>query len=138
MSLWSAMCFAFSGFEISSMVGQEVHDPRRTIPRSIVISGIAITAIYILSSASVLVAVPASQLAERSGIADAIDLISGRLGLAGHGRVHRSAARRRVDRRHQFVGGRRRARAVRRRRRCRDAGGVCEAASEATARRTSR
>ena len=85
MSLWSAMCFAFSGFEISSMVGQEVHDPRRTIPRSIVISGIAITAIYILSSASVLVAVPASQLAERSGIADAIDLISGRLGLAGMG-----------------------------------------------------
>ncbi len=85
MSLWSAMCFAFSGFEIWWMVGQDVHDPRRTIPRSIVISGVAITAIYILSSASVLVAVPASQLAERSGIADAIDLISGRLGLAGMG-----------------------------------------------------
>ena len=85
MSLWSAMCFAFSGFEISSMVGQEVHDPRRTIPRSIVLSGIAITAIYILSSASVLVAVPASELVERSGIADAIDLVSTRLGLAGLG-----------------------------------------------------
>jgi len=85
LSLWSAMCFAFSGFEISSMVGQEVCDPRRTIPRSIVISGVAITAIYILSSASVLVAVPASQLAERSGIADAVELISGRLGLAGMG-----------------------------------------------------
>jgi amino acid transporter len=85
MSLWSAMCFAFSGFEISSMVGQEVHDPKRTIPRSIVISGIAVTAIYVLSSASVLVAVPASELSERSGIADAIDLVSGRLGLAGMG-----------------------------------------------------
>lgn len=84
-SLWSAMCFAFSGFEISSMVGQEVRDPRRTIPRSIIVSGIAITAIYILSSASVLVAVPASELAERSGITDAIDLVSGRLGLAGLG-----------------------------------------------------
>ena len=85
MSLWSAMCFAFSGFEISSMVGQEVHDPRRTIPRSILLSGVAITAIYILSSASVLVAVPATELSERSGIADAIDLVSGRLGLAGLG-----------------------------------------------------
>ena len=52
MSLWSSLCFAFSGFEISSMVGQEVYDPRKTIPRSIVLSGIAITAIYILSSAS--------------------------------------------------------------------------------------
>ena len=67
------------------MVGQEVYNPRKTIPRSIVLSGIAITAIYILSSASILVAVPASELAERSGIADAIELVGGRLGLAGLG-----------------------------------------------------
>jgi amino acid transporter len=85
MSLWSSLCFAFSGFEISSMIGQEVYDPRKTIPRSIVLSGIAITAIYILSSASVLVAVPASELAERSGIADAVELVGSRLGFAGLG-----------------------------------------------------
>lgn len=85
MSFWSSLCFAFSGFEISSMVGQEVYDPRKTIPRSIVLSGIAITAIYILSSASILVAVPASELAERSGIADAVELVTSRLGFAGIG-----------------------------------------------------
>ena len=85
MSLWSSMCFAFSGFEIASMVGQEVKNPRRTIPLGIIISGVLVTAIYILSSSSVLVAVPASELVERSGIADAIDLTTGRLGLAGWG-----------------------------------------------------
>ena len=85
MSLWSSMCFAFSGFEIASMVGQEVKNPRRTIPLGIIISGVLVTAIYILSSSSVLVAVPASELVERSGIADAIDLTTGRLGLAGFG-----------------------------------------------------
>lgn len=85
MSLWSSLCFAFSGFEISSMVGQEVDNPRKTIPRSIVLSGVAITVIYILSSASVLVAVPAGELAERSGIADAVELVGSRLGLAGLG-----------------------------------------------------
>jgi amino acid transporter len=85
MSLWSSMCFAFSGFEIASMVGQEVKNPRRTIPLGIIISGFAVTAIYILSSSSVLVAVPASELAERSGIADAIDLTMGRFELAGLG-----------------------------------------------------
>jgi amino acid transporter len=85
LGLWSSLCFAFSGFEISSMVGQEVYNPRKTIPRSIVLSGIAITLIYILSSASVLVAVPASELAERSGIADAVELVGGRLGYAGLG-----------------------------------------------------
>ena len=130
MSLWSSLCFAFSGFEISSMVGQEVYNPRKTIPRSIVLSGIAITAIYILSSASVLVAVPASELAERSGIADAVELVGSRLGFAGTRRLHRPAAVHRIDRRHQLVDRRRRARAVRGRRRRRDAGGVREAASE--------
>lgn len=85
IGFWSSLCFAFSGFEISSMVGQEVYDPRKTIPRSIVLSGIAITLIYILSSASILVAVPASEMAERSGIADAVDLVTTRLGFAGVG-----------------------------------------------------
>ena len=85
MSLWSAMCFAFSGFEIAAMVGQEVKEPERTIPRAIVLSGAAVTVIYILGSTSVLVAVPASALSERSGISDAIDLVTARLGLAGLG-----------------------------------------------------
>jgi amino acid transporter len=85
MSFWSSLCFAFSGFEISSMVGQEVYNPRQTIPRSIVLSGIAITVIYILSSASILVAVPAGEMAERSGIADAVELVTTRIGFAGIG-----------------------------------------------------
>ena len=49
MSLWSSMCFAFSGFEIASMVGQEIKNPRRTIPLAIIVSGVAVTVIYILS-----------------------------------------------------------------------------------------
>jgi amino acid transporter len=85
LGLWSAMCFAFSGFEITALVGQEVRDPRRTIPRGVLIAGLATTAIYILGSSSVLVAVPASALAERSGISDAVDLVSARVGLAGLG-----------------------------------------------------
>ncbi len=85
LSLWSAMCFAFSGFEITGFVGQEVRDPTRTIPRGIFIAGLAATVIYILGSASVLVALPVSALAERSGIADAVDAVSQRIGLAGLG-----------------------------------------------------
>ena len=85
LSLWSAMCFAFAGFEITSFVGQEVKDPKRTIPRGILIAGVATTVIYMLGSASVLVAVPPTALAERSGIADAIEIVSQRIGLAGLG-----------------------------------------------------
>ncbi len=85
VSLWSAMCFGFSGFEITSLVGQEVKNPERVIPRGILIAGFVVMAIYIAGSASVLVALPADALAERSGISDAVDLVSARLGLAGFG-----------------------------------------------------
>jgi amino acid transporter len=85
LSLWSAMCFAFSGFEITSYIGQEVKNPTRNIPLGVTIAGLVVTLIYIGGSASVLVAVPSSALAERSGIADAVDLVSERVGLPGVG-----------------------------------------------------
>jgi glutamate:GABA antiporter len=85
VGLWSAMCFAFSGFEISSLMGQEIKDPERTIPRGILIAGAATTVIYIAGSASVLIAVPLSSLKELSGITDAVQLVTGRVGLTGLG-----------------------------------------------------
>ncbi|MGH9346462.1 MAG: APC family permease, partial [Vicinamibacterales bacterium] len=87
IGLWSAMCFGFSGFEITSLVGQEVKDPERTIPRGILIAGFVVMLVYIAGSVSVLVALPPDALAERSGISDAVDLASARLGLPGFGAV---------------------------------------------------
>lgn len=81
VSLWSAMCFAFSGFEITALVGQEVRRPERTIPLGILIGGAVVAAIYILGSVSVLVALPVESLRELSGITDAIDRVGGRIGL---------------------------------------------------------
>jgi len=85
VALWSAMCFAFSGFEITSLIGQEIKDPERTIPRGIFIAGAVTTLVYIAGSASVLVAVPVSSLKELSGITDAVQLVAGRVGLTGLG-----------------------------------------------------
>jgi amino acid transporter len=83
VGLWSAMCFAFSGFEITSLVGQEIKDPERTIPRGVFIAGAVTTLVYIAGSASVLVAVPVTSLKELSGITDAVQLVGGRVGLTG-------------------------------------------------------
>ncbi|MEO6236142.1 MAG: APC family permease, partial [Vicinamibacterales bacterium] len=83
IGLWSAMCFAFSGFEITSLIGQEIRDPERTIPRGIFIAGAATTVVYIAGSASVLVAVPVGELKELSGITDAVQLVAGRVGISG-------------------------------------------------------
>ena len=85
ISLWSAMCFAFSGFEIGGLVSEEVKDAERTVPRAILISGVVVTVIYVVGSASVLIAVPAGTLQELSGIADAVEHAGVQLGLAGMG-----------------------------------------------------
>jgi len=85
VGLWSAMCFAFSGFEITSLIGQEIERPEWTIPRGIFIAGAVTTLVYIAGSASVLVAVPVTSLKELSGITDAVQLVGGRVGLGGLG-----------------------------------------------------
>lgn len=85
VALWSAMCFAFSGFEITSLIGQEIKDPERTIPRGVFIAGAITTVVYVAGSASVLVAVPVSSLKELSGITDAVQLVAGKVGLTGLG-----------------------------------------------------
>jgi len=85
IGLWSAMCFAFSGFEITSLIGQEIENPETTIPRGVFIAGGIVTVVYILGSASVLFAIPVSNLKELSGITDAVQLVAGRVGLGGLG-----------------------------------------------------
>jgi amino acid transporter len=87
IGLWSAMCFAFSGFEITSLIGQEIENPETTIPRGVFIAGAIVTVVYILGSASVLFAIPVSSLKELSGITDAVQLVAERVGLAGLGTI---------------------------------------------------
>ncbi len=83
--LWSSLCFAFSGFEIGAMVTNDVRDPARTVRRGVLIASVAVTVIYMLGTASVLVAIPPEALSERSGIADAVKAVSERVGLPGLG-----------------------------------------------------
>ena len=87
IGLWSAMCFAFSGFEIGSFIGQEIESPETTIPRAVFIAGAMVTVVYIVGSASVLFAIPVSALKELSGITDAVQLVAGRVGFAGLGAI---------------------------------------------------
>lgn len=85
IGLWSAMCFAFSGFEITSFIGQEIENPEVTIPRGVLIAGVVVTVVYVLGSASVIFAIPVTSLKELSGITDAVQLVAGRVGLGGLG-----------------------------------------------------
>ena len=77
---WSTIAFAYTGPESASLMGGEIKDPRRTVPRALVIAAPLIAAIYILGTLSVLVAIPQSATSPLYGVMEAVARTSGRLG----------------------------------------------------------
>jgi amino acid transporter len=74
LNLWASIAFAFAGLELSSTMGEETANPKRDLPRSIVISAPLIAAVYILGTLSVLWLVPIDGLNIVSGFLQAITI----------------------------------------------------------------
>jgi len=78
---WSTIAFSLSGLESASMLGEEIRDARRNIPRALIIAGVLITALYILGTVAILVALPQERIQSLQGFMQAIESASARLGL---------------------------------------------------------
>ena len=72
LNLWASIAFAFAGLELCAVMGGEVKDPRRTLPRSILISAPLIAFIYIAGTAAVLWLVPTKDVNIVSGFLQAL------------------------------------------------------------------
>jgi glutamate:GABA antiporter len=72
LNLWASIAFAFAGLELCAVLGGEVKDPRRTLPRSILISAPFIAFLYVAGTISVLWLVPAGQVNIVSGFLQAL------------------------------------------------------------------
>jgi len=72
LNLWASIAFAFAGLELCAVMGGEVKEPRRTLPRSIFLSAPLIAFIYIAGTASVLWLVPTRQVNIVSGFLQAL------------------------------------------------------------------
>jgi amino acid transporter len=83
MIFWSTLAFALTGVESASLMGDEIKDARRTIPRAIFTAVPIVALTYILGTAAVLVALPPAQLRGLQGPIEAIDAATRRLGLPG-------------------------------------------------------
>jgi glutamate:GABA antiporter len=78
---WSTVAFSISGVESASMLGDEIENPRRVIPRALLIAGVIITSIYILSTVAVLVALPADRVTIIAGFMESMAIFAHRLGM---------------------------------------------------------
>lgn len=73
--------YNFMGFELMSGAGEELQEPGKTIPRSIIISGILIAVFYLLGTIGMLVALPLEDLGLVDGIIDTLSILLGTEGL---------------------------------------------------------
>jgi glutamate:GABA antiporter len=78
---FSSIAFAWTGPETASFMGDEIREPRRTVPRALFMAAPMIAAIYLLGTFSVLVALPAHEVTGLQGIMQAVERAAARLAL---------------------------------------------------------
>jgi len=78
---WSTMFGALSGCETGSFMGEEIENPRRTIPRALLVAGVGLALAYIAGTAALLVALPSAQVSGVDGLMTGVAALCGRFGL---------------------------------------------------------
>jgi len=72
LNLWASIAFAYAGLELCAVMGDEIKDPRRTLPRSIYIAAPFIAFLYLAGTASLLWLVPSGDVHIVSGFFQAM------------------------------------------------------------------
>jgi amino acid transporter len=81
VSFWATIAFAMSGLELAGLMGGEIRDPERTLPRAGWIASAFALVFYSSATLALLVLLPAAQISELNGLAQAGQEAAGALGL---------------------------------------------------------
>jgi len=71
------LVFLWVGFELSSSASEEMHDPRRDVPKMIVGSGLIGALLYGLAILGIVLVIPRARLSAVSGFTDAYSAVAG-------------------------------------------------------------
>lgn len=80
LSFISVIIFNLLGFEVICTFADDMENPKKQIPQSIIVGGIVIAAIYIFSAFGIGVAIPTDQISTGSGLMDSFKLLTGSTG----------------------------------------------------------
>jgi amino acid transporter len=72
ISFLGVVVYNFLGFELMSSASQEMRDPKRDVPRTILIAGLLIGVLYLVSTVGMLLLRPLGSITTTSGLYDAI------------------------------------------------------------------
>ena len=77
---WSTIFFAFGGCETGSFMGEEIENPRRTIPRALLVGGSVLALGYVAGTVALLVALPPGEVSGVDGFIHGVEILCGRFG----------------------------------------------------------
>jgi len=76
----STIAFAYAGVESASTMGDEIENPRRTVPRAILWATVLVAGFYTFGTLAVLLALPKEQVSGLQGVMQAIQVMAGKAG----------------------------------------------------------
>ncbi|MGT2771910.1 APC family permease [Streptococcus marimammalium] len=76
LSFISVIIFNLLGFEVICTFADDMENPKKQIPQSIIVAGIVIAAIYIFSAFGIGVAIPVDEISTSSGMMDSFKLLT--------------------------------------------------------------
>lgn len=79
---WTALAFAWTGPEAVSFMSGEIRDSRHTVPKALTLAAPMIAAVYIIGTASILIAIPPERASGVYGVIEAIRHAAAHLGLS--------------------------------------------------------
>jgi amino acid transporter len=87
LAYFGTLSFALVGLELAPVLGGEIRDPARNLPRAILISGVAVALLYVVGTVAILVALPPAQISPISGALGAAQAVADRIGWSTLGAV---------------------------------------------------
>ena len=81
LNSFGVICFGLVGLELASVMGDEIANPRKTLPGAVAWGGILSGALYIGTTLTLLIAVSKDQISVLQGIVQAVSHMSARVGI---------------------------------------------------------
>lgn len=82
LNSFGVICFALVGLELASIMGDEIREPRRTLPGAVTWGGIISGLLYIATTLTLLVALGKGKMSVLQGIVQAVGGMAGSIGIS--------------------------------------------------------
>jgi len=82
LNSFGVICFGLVGLELASIMGDEIENPRKTLPGAVALGGLLSGFLYIGATLTLLVAVDKDSISVLQGIVQAVSHMAGRVGVA--------------------------------------------------------